>query len=180
MPLPTTSNRGLRLILISIWLGAFCLPWRSLTDRSAIEFVGALLLLDYCLLWVPFLMFSRRPWRARLGRVLLVSASLAGLVILSEGLMLARVVDYRRSEFAPGDVLVVALNNSNLRRPPKRAVTRVGELRVVTGVGVSTMSSGAGFYSSTWGPFPFALGASEPERYRLFEVRESFRFSGAP
>ena len=95
MPLPIASARGLRLILISIWLGALCLPWRSLTDRSAIEFVGALLLLDYCLLWVPFLMFSRRPWRARLGRVLLVSASLAGLMILAEGLMLARVVDYR-------------------------------------------------------------------------------------
>jgi len=101
MQLPTKKNLGPRLILIPIWLGAILLPWRWVTDRSEVEFVGALLLLDYCLLWIPYLMRSRHHLRGRLARVLLVSASLVGLLVILEGLMLVRVVDYRELTNTP-------------------------------------------------------------------------------
>jgi hypothetical protein len=92
----------------------------------------------------------------------------------------ASAVDYARSEFEPGDLIVVALNNTNLRRPPQDSTVVSSELQVPTGGWVSTMSDGAGFYTSSWGPFPFVVGPTEPERYRIYEVLRDFRFSGAP
>ena len=64
------------------------------------------------------------------------------------------------------------------RLEPIEGGTRVTEsFEVPTTSWISTMnlSVGAGFYSSVWGPLPFAFGPVQPETFLLFRAEESFR-----
>jgi hypothetical protein len=45
---------------------------------------------------------------------------------------------------------------------------------------VRTMFSGAGFYSTLFGPMPFAAGPAPPNRYVLYLVTDSTPVANAP
>jgi 4-amino-4-deoxy-L-arabinose transferase-like glycosyltransferase len=82
-------------------------------------------------------------------------------------------VDFQSSPLKPGDILVVPSNNTNLRPP---APTKSALIETITANGsfpIATMeqASGAGFYSSVWGPLPFAFGHVPPEYVRVYELR---------
>jgi hypothetical protein len=68
----------------------------------------------------------------------------------------------------PGAVLLKPINNSFLWRI---GAPLIAQRSVAGPVWLATMSGpiGAGFYSSTWGPLPFAFGAAPPETYLVYE-----------
>lgn len=86
----------------------------------------------------------------------------------------ARPFDRDLSIPAAGDILVVPSNNTNVVELPSQLV-RLHEVLEVPSGGrwITTMSlkTGAGFYSDTWGPLPFAVGSVPLEQYHVFEVR---------
>ena len=84
-----------------------------------------------------------------------------------------RAYDVRRDTLEAGDILVMPRNNAHLTPlPPGRF--EVLEVRELGTTPLATlMGRGAGFYSSIWGPVPFVLGPSEPERYRVMRVSEA-------
>jgi hypothetical protein len=85
----------------------------------------------------------------------------------------ARPVDFLRTGMNRGDVLVVPENNADAYRlPTAQFVGSTNLLQIKLPQPISTMRwrSGAAFYSSFYGPLPFAFGASETERYYLFRL----------
>ena len=86
----------------------------------------------------------------------------------------ARPVDGRRIALRPGDVMVVPENNANtfvLLGIPMRVLPPI---EIPSARWLTTMHrlAGAGFYSDFWGPLPFAVGPTPPERYRVLVVQE--------
>ncbi len=83
-----------------------------------------------------------------------------------------RALDYRRPLARPGDLVVKPATNSNLARLPAERVKLLDttEWPAVHWLAMMRASSGAGFYSDVWGPFPFVVGRVPGERYDLFEV----------
>ncbi len=90
----------------------------------------------------------------------------------------ARPVDFSRTELRPGDLLVVPGNNSNVLPVPPGVTSLVERIEVPLHAVAATMSQrdGAGFYTSMWGPFPYAIGTPPNERYWLLQVTAPFRF----
>src|SRR5579872_772644 len=85
----------------------------------------------------------------------------------------ARPVDFLKTAMERGDVLVVPENNADAyRMPAAQFVASTSLLQIKLRQPISTMRwrSGAAFYSSFYGPLPFAFGASETERYYLFRL----------
>jgi len=81
--------------------------------------------------------------------------------------------DEQNYRLARGDLLIVPLNNTELAEPaPEVDLVLLEQLEVAHGNFVTTMSAdmGAGFYSSYWGPLPFAFGRVPPERYNILRV----------
>ena len=85
----------------------------------------------------------------------------------------ARPFDEDHSMPVAGDIFIVPSNGSNLVYLPPELVRLREVLEVPSGVWVATMNleTGAGFYSDTWGPLPFAVGAVRSEQYNIFEVK---------
>jgi hypothetical protein len=81
-------------------------------------------------------------------------------------------VDSRRSVLRPGDLLAIPRNNTNILTLPTERLRRERHLAFVPSRRMATMDAtlGAGFYSSIWGPAPFAFGRAAPEEYLLFRV----------
>jgi hypothetical protein len=78
----------------------------------------------------------------------------------------------RDERLPPGAILLRPINNSYLWR----VAARLAEQRAIAGpVWLGTMSGpvGAGFYSSTWGPLPFAFGSVPPEIYLVYAAPPS-------
>lgn len=73
---------------------------------------------------------------------------------------------------APGDIFIVPGNNTNNFWPRLEDVRSRGILEVPLGTGLTTMNFelGAGFYSDTFGPLPFAVGTVLLDRYYILEV----------
>jgi 4-amino-4-deoxy-L-arabinose transferase-like glycosyltransferase len=90
----------------------------------------------------------------------------------------ARAVDLEASALAPHDVVLVPTNNTNVVALPWERFEQVELLELQGQRLLATMSPqvGAGFYSSSWGPLPFAVGAVPSERYFVLEVREAVSF----
>src|SRR6185437_10354895 len=82
-------------------------------------------------------------------------------------------VDFKSSPLKPGDLVAVPSNNTNLLPPdPDKSV--LADTFTASGLGwLATMdtTSGAGFYSSVWGPLPFAFGRVPPEEVRVYQLR---------
>ena len=85
----------------------------------------------------------------------------------------AQPIDLSRTELTPLDVVVRPENNTNVVPLPPRSSTKVLTIEMKAWVTTMRAENGAGFYSSVWGPMPFAFGPVPPERY------DSFRFSGS-
>jgi len=85
----------------------------------------------------------------------------------------ARPVDAKDFQMRPGDVVVVPDNNVEIAGFPRdQSVQQEPPLVLADSFGVTTISwqLGAGFYSSYWGPLPFAFGPVPPERYRMARI----------
>lgn len=86
----------------------------------------------------------------------------------------AHPVDVKNFQFKPGDIFVVAENNSGVipLKPEFIAGGRGTEIELDGPKGATTASwkLGAGFYSSHWGPLPFAIGDVPPERYLVYAL----------
>jgi hypothetical protein len=82
----------------------------------------------------------------------------------------AQPYDQKTNRSKPGELLVMPDNNSNLFEVPGGLVTQVIEIPIRTGVTTSRGTSGAGFYSSVWGPLPFVFGPVPPERYSFIHL----------
>jgi 4-amino-4-deoxy-L-arabinose transferase-like glycosyltransferase len=80
----------------------------------------------------------------------------------------ARPVNARDFQIRPGDFVAVPENNVRFAGFPqdlsfqKEAVLEIPNL---SGAAVLSWQLGSGFYSSYWGPLPFAFGPAPPERY---------------
>jgi 4-amino-4-deoxy-L-arabinose transferase-like glycosyltransferase len=85
----------------------------------------------------------------------------------------ARSFDENRSMPAAGDIFIVPGNSPNIVELPPSLVRLREVLDVPSGDWITTMNleTGAGFYSDTWGPLPFAVGAAPLDHYHVFEVR---------
>ncbi len=83
----------------------------------------------------------------------------------------AQAVDVSKSVLLPGDVLIVAHDNSMpWRTLEEGALVLTEEHLVPTGWGLGLMNRkmGAGFYSTFWGPLPFVIGPVPRDRYQVF------------
>ncbi len=72
--------------------------------------------------------------------------------------------DFETTVLKPGDMIVYAQNNANVRPLPDDFVADRRLETVPIKRRMATMSThlGAGFYSDLWGPLPFSLGAKMP------------------
>ena len=84
----------------------------------------------------------------------------------------AKAVDVLHTTLQPGDVLVIPENN-DLSRIPLEGFQLVQRLEFVPSqwLGIMSRAVGAGFYSSGFGPLPFAIGSLPPERYFVLSFR---------
>jgi hypothetical protein len=92
----------------------------------------------------------------------------------------ARRVDGRDDLLAPGDVLIIPQNNSNLFALPAAAGSLAERAEFGTLGWIATMNEevGAGFHSARWGPLPFVLGSAPSEIYRVYEIRTALQLRG--
>jgi hypothetical protein len=82
-------------------------------------------------------------------------------------------VDALDFRIRPGDFVAVPENNARFAGfPPDVAFEKVAVLEFPNPSGAALLNwqLGAGFYSSYWGPLPFAFGLAPPERYVLFRA----------
>ena len=81
----------------------------------------------------------------------------------------------------PGDFIVRPVSNTNLfKLSEKTTVERVVEVEMHSRVTTMSAELGAGFYSSVWGPLPFAIGPVPNERYYLLRVLRRENEMGQP
>jgi len=83
----------------------------------------------------------------------------------------ARPLDFVKPNYQAGQILAIPDNNTFALGTPPGFTGPAQVIEVNISRGVTTMKSqmGAGFYSSMWGPLPFAFGDVPPARY--FVVR---------
>jgi 4-amino-4-deoxy-L-arabinose transferase-like glycosyltransferase len=84
----------------------------------------------------------------------------------------ARPLDFGNPQLAPGDFVVIPQNNIQLKDIPAQYVAARESIELPQNIGATTISSelGAGFYSSYWGPLPYAVGPVQPERYWIIQL----------
>ncbi|MCC6797335.1 MAG: glycosyltransferase family 39 protein [Candidatus Hydrogenedentes bacterium] len=80
--------------------------------------------------------------------------------------------DFETTELKPGDMIVYAQNNANVRPLPDDYIAERRSETVAINRRIATMSTelGAGFYSDLWGPLPFALGEKMPPDTYFIDV----------
>jgi 4-amino-4-deoxy-L-arabinose transferase-like glycosyltransferase len=83
-------------------------------------------------------------------------------------------VDFKRSPLKFGDIVAVPSNNTNLREldPKTSALQEALAAPVFSAPAIMDQTAGAGFYSSAWGPLPFAFGRVPPEYARVYELKQ--------
>jgi hypothetical protein len=84
----------------------------------------------------------------------------------------AHPVDFSTTTLKPGDLVVIPQNNAETYKLKKQFMASAELLELPVHEFASTMrwEIGAGFYSATWGPLPFAVGDIPPEQYYIFQV----------
>jgi len=71
----------------------------------------------------------------------------------------------------PGDLIVKSVNNTNMfKLAEKTTVDSAYAIPMHDWVATISTDLGAGFYSSAWGPLPFAIGRVPNERYYVLRV----------
>jgi len=88
-----------------------------------------------------------------------------------------RPLDQGRSRLPAGSRVARQLHNSNVFPLPWQQVRRIEHQEVPPGfAAVMDGHAGAGFYTSLWGPLPFAFGGAQPDRFAVFEVTRPIEF----
>lgn len=84
----------------------------------------------------------------------------------------AHPLDMVNPQARPGDFVVIPYNNIQLRDIPHQLVLSQESFELLPDSWETTMSStlGAGFYSSYWGPLPYAIGRVPPEHYLIVQL----------
>jgi hypothetical protein len=85
----------------------------------------------------------------------------------------ARPVDFEHPEVAAGDFLAMPELNSNEvpMNPQKASLDRVFSVRDFSWFATLNEKVGAGFYSSYWGPLPFAIGRVPPLQVSVYALK---------
>jgi hypothetical protein len=80
---------------------------------------------------------------------------------------------FEKTLLEPGNIIIVPLQNTNVKIPPENYMEKIDVLRFDQFRLAATMSFtlGAGFYSSVWGPLPYAIGKTAPEEYLVYRVK---------
>jgi hypothetical protein len=81
-----------------------------------------------------------------------------------------KAVNYQGSDVLPDDIFVVPLNNTNLNPVREGTVLRLPDFIFKVCPWLTTMGSGAGFYSDAVGPLPYKFGFTPPEIYNVYRV----------
>jgi len=86
----------------------------------------------------------------------------------------AHPVDFNDPQAHPGDFIVIPVNNIQLAAiaPQFIASSESFELPLRSGASTICRNLGAGFYSSYWGPLPYAFGPIPPERYVIVRLAQ--------
>ena len=81
-------------------------------------------------------------------------------------------MDQNQRGIVSGDLLIIPVNNTNISRTLPATTARPEQVNVPQFL-LATMSpeTGAGFYSSRWGPLPWSFARIPPERYLVFRVK---------
>ncbi len=84
-------------------------------------------------------------------------------------------LNFKRPELEKGSMVVIPSNNTNVVALPPNIAEIIETLEYHPCGWLTTMNRilGAGYYSSIWGPIPFAAGAVPPERYRVMIMTAS-------
>jgi 4-amino-4-deoxy-L-arabinose transferase-like glycosyltransferase len=84
----------------------------------------------------------------------------------------AKALNLARYRLHPGDVVVMPLNNSNVRPlySSSFGATEVMRDRPTRWVSCMDLRLGAGFHTAVWGPLPFSIGPTTPEEYDILPV----------
>ncbi len=84
----------------------------------------------------------------------------------------AQPLDFTKRNVTPDDMLVFPENNSNPVLLPKEGITLDSPIEIDVNRWIYPLNPhmGAGFYSSIFGPLPFAFGRVPPEKYTLFHL----------
>jgi 4-amino-4-deoxy-L-arabinose transferase-like glycosyltransferase len=82
-------------------------------------------------------------------------------------------LDSDRLDLVPGDLLIVPEENSNAELVTSKIADLHEALKLTGPHGLATLNInlGAGFYSSQWGPLPFAFGSVPPEKYFVYVLK---------
>lgn len=83
-----------------------------------------------------------------------------------------KAVDYWASGLSPGDIVVVSVNNTNIRDLPEdaselRDTMKLGGGRLLT---TASMKARAGFYCNDYGPLAYAFGTVPADEYRVYDI----------
>jgi len=88
-----------------------------------------------------------------------------------------RPLDQGRSRLPAGSRVVRQLNNTGSFALPPEHVRGLARFEVPPGLAaVMDPRAGAGFYTSLWGPLPFAFGGARADRFSVFEVLHPIAF----
>lgn len=81
-------------------------------------------------------------------------------------------VNMEGTSIKPGDLMLIPKNNTNVGKVNSDFFRHINRLQMESSPWIATISVklGAGFYSSLWGPLPFAFGRVPPEQYDLYVV----------
>ncbi len=85
-----------------------------------------------------------------------------------------KALDRNKSIVQPGDVVIIPSDNSNVFSLPEDKFKLVEVSKITPSRWLSTMnySTGAGFYSSAYGPLPFVLGPVPDVEYAVFSATD--------
>jgi hypothetical protein len=88
-----------------------------------------------------------------------------------------RPFDFTTTVLQPGDIVVVPRGDYTSVGPPRQFVSSVETLEIPLNCLVTTQNAamGAGFYSSTYGPLPFAWGRVPPAKYAVYHIGTALR-----
>jgi hypothetical protein len=83
----------------------------------------------------------------------------------------AKPVDQSEPGIVSGDLVIIPVNNTNISRTLPATTGRTEQVNFPQFLLATMSPKTAGFYSSVWGPLPWAFARIPPERYLVFRVK---------
>jgi len=84
----------------------------------------------------------------------------------------AKALDFKKSKLKQGDVIIMPLNNTNVKLLSGKLfhLVRKRQLMPCRWLGTMSRKNGACFYCNLYGPLPFSIGNIDPEEYLIYLV----------